>query len=181
MHAVLPIPTIETERLLLRPHTIADFDDCAAMWGDANVTRHIGGRPFTREEVWARLHRYVGHWVLLEFGYWHVSERGSNRFVGEVGFADFKRDIDPPFDGAPEAGWVLSPAAHGKGFATEAVRAALAWGEPRFPSPRTVCIIDPENAASIRVAGKCGYREYARTSYKGGPAILFERPNALHR
>jgi len=166
---------LETERLTLRGHAVADYDECAALWSDPVVTRHIGGRPSSREDVWARLLRYAGHWALLGFGYWVVREKATGRFVGEVGFADFERDISPPFDGAPEAGWVLSPWAHGKGFATEAVRGALAWGAVRFRGARTVCIINPENLASIRVAEKCGYVEFHRTTYHDAPAILFER------
>lgn len=167
------ISTVETARLLLRGHRLADFSDCVGLWTDPKVTRHIGGRPSTEEEVWARMLRYIGHWALLGFGYWVVEEKGSGRFVGEVGFADFKREIEPAFNGAPEAGWVLAPWAHGKGFATEAVRAALAWGAQHFSARRSVCMIDPDNEASIRVATKCGYSEFARTAYKGETVILY--------
>jgi RimJ/RimL family protein N-acetyltransferase len=170
------VPIIQTERLILRGHTLADFDECLAMWSDPEVTRHIGGRPSTAEEVWTRLLRYVGMWALLGYGYWVVRERESGRFVGEVGLADFHREITPALEGAPEAGWVLAPWAHGRGFATEAVRAALAWGDANLDAPRTVCLIAPENAASIHVAEKCGFREFARTIFKDQPTILFERP-----
>ena len=81
------IPAVDTARLTLRGHRIEDFDECAAMWGDPEVTRHIGGRPFTEEEVWTRLLRYVGHWSLLGFGYWVIREKATHRFVGEAGFA----------------------------------------------------------------------------------------------
>jgi RimJ/RimL family protein N-acetyltransferase len=168
-------PAIETERLRLRAHRVHDFADCVAMWGDPRVTRHIGGWPFSAVEVWARMLRYAGLWSLLGFGYWAVEERGSGRFVGEVGFADFKREIEPSIDGQPEIGWVLAPWAQGRGLATEAVGAALAWGDHNWGGRPTVCLIDPANAASIRLAGKCGYRELARTTYKGGPTILFRR------
>jgi RimJ/RimL family protein N-acetyltransferase len=168
------IPTVETERLILRGHRADDLDDSAAMWGDADVVRYIGGRQFSREEVWARLLRYVGHWSLLGYGYWAVHEKASGRFVGEVGLADFKRDLEPRLD-APEVGWVLATWSHGKGFATEAVRAALAWGASQLGAERTVCIIDPPNAASIHVAEKCGYKEVGHLTYKGSAALLFER------
>ena len=169
------IPGIETERLTLRSHRLQDFDDSAAMWGDPEVTRYIGGRPFSNEEVWTKLLRYVGHWSVMGFGYWVIRDRATGRFVGEVGFADFKRDIQPSLEGAPEIGWALAPWAHGKGFATEAVRASVAWGVTHFESGRTACLISPENLASIRVAEKCGYKEFKRTTYKGQPTIIFER------
>jgi RimJ/RimL family protein N-acetyltransferase len=169
-------PTVDTDRLTLRSHRLDDFPDVRALWGDPVVTKHIGGRPSTQEEAWQRLLRYAGHWALLGYGFWTVRERGSDRFVGEVGILDGKRELDPPFGDAPEIGWALVPSAHGKGYATEAVRAALAWAGERFGAKvRTVCMIDPENRASLRVAEKAGFREYARTTYKGSPTILFER------
>jgi len=61
------------------------------------------------------------------------------------------------------------------GYATEAARAALAWGDANVDAPRTVCIIDPANLPSIRVAEKAGFREIARTTYKNDPTVLFER------
>ena len=170
-----PVPVLTTARLTLRGHTVADFSESATMWANPEVTRFIGGRPFSREEAWTRLLRYIGHWSLNGFGYWVVRETDSNRFVGEVGFVDYKRDIVPSLDDAPEIGWVLSPAVHGQGFATEAVRAILDWGETRFGGARTVCLIDPGNARSIRVAEKCGYRELARALYRGDPTVIFER------
>ncbi|UQA56696.1 GNAT family N-acetyltransferase [Polyangium aurulentum] len=170
-----PAPSFETERLTLRPHTLDDFAESAAMWADPEVTRHIIGRPSTQEEAWGRLHRYAGHWALLGFGYWVVREKASGRFVGEVGLADFRRAIEPSFDGAPEIGWALVPSAQGRGFGVEAVRAALAWSEARFGPIRIVCIIAPENTPSLRLANKCGFREIARTTYKGDPTIVFER------
>jgi RimJ/RimL family protein N-acetyltransferase len=168
-------PAIETERLILRGHRLEDFAESAAMWADPEVTRYISGRPFSAEEVWARLLRYVGHWSLMGFGYWVIREKDSGRFVGEVGFVDYKREIQPALGGAPESGWVLASWAHGKGFATEAVRAALAWGALSFGSTRTVCLINPANLRSIRVAEKCGYTERHRTVYQGHPTVIFER------
>jgi RimJ/RimL family protein N-acetyltransferase len=179
-HQVLSsdLPTIETERLHLRPHTLDDFAQCAAMWADPEVTRYTVGRPLSEEEAWARLLRYVGHWALMNFGYWVVEERSSGNFLGEVGFADLKREIDPSIQGLLEIGWVFAATAHGKGYATEASRAALAWADRHFPSVPIVCIINPENAASIHVADKCGFREYRKSIYKGQPMLMFERENA---
>ena len=191
-HPAASAPALDTARLTLRGHTVADFDSCAAMWADPAVTRHAGGRPLSGEEVWARVLRYAGLWPLLGFGYWVVRERTSGRFVGEVGLADFRRELTPPLVAAPEAGWALAAWAHGRGLATEAVGAALAWGDAHLPEPghadrpggarRTVCLIAPENAASIRVAEKCGFREAARATYKGEDTLVFERfaPGGAH-
>lgn len=177
----LAIPVIETERLRLRGHDVRDLASCAAMWGDPVVTRFIGGKPSTREEAWARLLRYAGLWALLGYGYWAVEEKAGGGFVGDVGFADFKRDIQPSLEDAPEIGWVLSPRIHGRGYATEAVAAVLAWGDARFGAGPTACIIDPENLASINVAKKSGFKEFAHTTYKGEPTIMYRREAATTR
>jgi RimJ/RimL family protein N-acetyltransferase len=172
---MVTVPVIETERLRLRGHRMEDFAPCAAMWADPVVTRYFGGKIFTEEEVWTRVLRYVGHWQWMGFGYWAVEEKATGRFAGELGFADYKREIQPSIQGIPEAGWVLVSDAHGKGYATEAVRAVVEWGERRFGNVETVCLIHPDNRASIRVAEKCGYRERQVATYHGQPTVLFAR------
>ena len=169
------IPTIETERLILRGHVAEDFPSFAAMWADPIVTRFIGGVPLTEEEAWAKFMRIAGHWALLGFGFWGIFEKAGGARIGEAGILDVKREIVPSFHGTPELGWGLLPAVHGKGYATEAVRAIIAWAENRFGRVRMVCIIDPDNTASLRVAHAVGFREYARTTYKGDPTIILER------
>ncbi|MBJ6128302.1 GNAT family N-acetyltransferase [Microvirga splendida] len=168
------VPLLDTERLTLREHRLGDFNDYFALWTNPEVIRFIGGRPSSREEVWARLLRNIGHWASLGFGYWAIVEKETGRFLGEAGFADYRREIEPSLDDMPEIGWALAPHAHGKGYATEAVRAAIAWGSVHG-FRRTACIIAPENGPSIRVAEKCGYREFCRTTYKDKPTIMFTR------
>ena len=169
------VPILETERLKLRGHRLNDFIECAAMWSDPDVTRYIGGKPLTEEESWTKFLRYVGHWSLLGFGYWVLEERATGQCIGEIGFADYKRDLKPSLEGMPEIGWVLASRVHGRGYATEAVRAAVAWGDTRFESRRTACIIAPENLPSIRVAMKSGYRELQLATYKGQATMMFVR------
>ncbi len=169
------MPTLETPRLVFHGHGLEDFADSFALWSHPDVTRFIGGKPSDEEASWARLLRIAGHWALLGFGYWAVREKASGRFIGEVGFGNFHRAISPPLPDLPEAGWALMPWAHGKGYATEAVKALLAWGETRFGHAHAVCIMDPANQPSFRVAEKCGFREVRRTTYHDGPTVVFER------
>lgn len=169
------IPVIETERALLRPHRLADFDAYFEMWADPIVTRFIGGRPRSREESWQRFLRHPGLWSMIGYGFWAFEDKATGRFIGEGGFHDLKRDIVPSIEGVPEAGWALVPEAHGNGLATEIVGAFVAWSDRRFGGGRTVCIIDPKNGGSLRVAEKCGYREIGRTTYHDEPTILLER------
>ncbi|MCB8879722.1 GNAT family N-acetyltransferase [Acidisoma cellulosilytica] len=166
---------ILTPRLRLTVPTIDHFAQCLALWSDPAVTRFIGGVPQTREQIWARLLRYIGHWQALGFGYWVVETIEGGRFVGEVGFSDYRRDITPRFDGTPEMGWVLSPAAHGQGFATEATKAALTWRDSTLPGRETVAIIQPDHAASLRVAAKLGFVVEQTAIYHDDPILLLRR------
>lgn len=168
--------TFETERLRLRPHRREDFAASFAMWSDPTTTRFIGGAPSTEPQAWQRLLTYAGHWQLMGFGYWLAEDKRSGEFIGEIGFADFKRDIVPSIQGEHELGWSITPRARGKGYATEAVLGAVRWADQNLQVPRTVCMIAPENAASLRVAEKAGYQKWQRTTFKGDPIILFERP-----
>jgi RimJ/RimL family protein N-acetyltransferase len=164
---------------LLRAHDVADLPACVAMWSDENVTRFIGGRPSSRQQSWARILTYAGHWRLLGFGYWAIEEKASRRFVGEVGFADFKRDVDAWAEGTPEVGFALAPQFQRKGYAGEALRAALAWADANFSHDRTVCLIHPDNAASIRVATNAGYQILKAGEYNEKPVLFYDRMRPL--
>lgn len=168
-------PTLETERLRLREHVEKDLDDSWALWSDPQVVRYIGGEPFSREDVWSRLLRYVGHWAVCGYGYWVIEERATGRFVGELGFIDGRREIEPSFLGVPEGGWVLMPWAHGKGMAAEALEEALRWIHERPSVTRTVCMIEPENVASVKLARKCGYELWCQTTHHSDVVDLYER------
>jgi RimJ/RimL family protein N-acetyltransferase len=169
-------PVIETARLILRAHRVDDFEALAAMWREPEVVRHISGIPSTREQSWARLLRYAGHWALLGFGYWALEERATGTFIGEVGFADYHREMDPTLDGMPEVGWMIAPQWHGKGYGTEAVDACLSWGDRRFSAGTTFAsIITPENLASLRLAVKCGFTRAAQTTYQNDTVLIYTR------
>jgi RimJ/RimL family protein N-acetyltransferase len=169
------VPILETDRLILRGHSVDDFPMSAAMWGDPKVTERISGRAFTPEECWARLLRYAGLWTLLGMGYWVITKKSDGAFVGESGFANFRRAIPSPHARLPEIGWVVAPAHQGQGYASEAVAAITAWGDRHFAGSQTMCIIDPEHAASIRIATKAGYVFTETTTYLDHPVALFLR------
>lgn len=171
----MTIPILETDRLILRPHNISDFEASAAMWSDPEVVKYISGKPSTRQQSWSRLMIYIGHWSLMNFGYWVVEEKSSGQFIGELGFADFKREINPSIEGIPELGWALTSSAHGKGYATEALKAVIDWGDSNLKIKKSACIINPQNLASIKVALKCGYKEFIQTIYANEPVILYYR------
>jgi RimJ/RimL family protein N-acetyltransferase len=172
----MSIPTLETERLVLRGHRLEDFDTFAAMWAKPELTRHLGdGSVKSREDSWTSFLRQVGHWQMLGFGNWVVEEKASGRHAGTLGFNERRRERSPEFEGVPELGWMFDTWASGRGFATESLSAALAWGKERLGSVRVIAITTPENAASMRVAQKCGFREHSRGLSVGRPRVLFDR------
>jgi RimJ/RimL family protein N-acetyltransferase len=169
------VPLLQSARLRLRAPTLKDFSASFAMWSSPVVARYIGGRPHTKEEVWARLLRYIGHWHAISYGYWVIETIESDVYIGEIGFSDYRRDIVPTIDTIPEMGWALAPHAHGKGFAFEAASAALAWRDTALPAGETVCLIDPQNTTSLRLADKLGFRNASEAVYHGNPQVVLWR------
>jgi RimJ/RimL family protein N-acetyltransferase len=171
------IPQLETPRLTLRNYTLDDFAAYAAMRADPRVMQFIGeGDTLGEEDVWVKFLQTIGHWHALGYGTWAVVEKETGELIGNVGFADKKRPPEHPASGGPEMGWLLAADAHGKGYATEAVRAALDWGRNHFGGgQRVVCVISTENAASIRVAEKCGFRQFATATRYGRGRLVFEQ------
>jgi RimJ/RimL family protein N-acetyltransferase len=169
------IPVIETPRLLLRGHGYDDLPACVAMWSEPDVTKFITGRASTEAQTWARLLSYLGHWQLMGFGYWAIVDKASGAFAGEAGLADFKRPVAASMKVGPELGFALASAFHGKGIATEAAHAVLAWADANLPVRTTVCLINPANAASLRVVEKCGYTVFEESTYAEQPALFLAR------
>jgi RimJ/RimL family protein N-acetyltransferase len=170
------VPTVETARLRLRASRETDLAAHAAMLGDSETMRFIGGLALSREESWRKLLAGPGMWHLLGYGYWTVEEKESGAYLGQVGFADFKRDMSPSIEGIPEMGWLLVPQAQGRGFATEAILGALSWADAGgLPGREIVAIIDAANLASIRVAEKAGFTVREEGTYRGEPILLCRR------
>ena len=169
------IPTIDTPRLRLRPYRLQEFDAYAAMWAEPAVTRFIGGTAQTRDYSWSRFLRQIGLWHYLGFGFFAIEDRETGSFIGECGFHDLQRPLSPSLDGTMEAGWALIGAMQGKGLAVEAMRAALGWADVQHPTLRQTAMIDPGHAASLHVAGKLGFTEFARSTFYDKPMVLLER------
>jgi len=166
---------IETDRLLLRPHAVEDFDALRAMIRDPEVMRHITSTVPSDEDIWNRLLRYIGHWTVFGLGIFAVIERKTGRTIGGVGFADFRRGLGDAFSASPEGAWLLATEAHGRGIGLEATQAMHAWFDAQPFGGRSVCIINPDNAPSRTLAGKLGYVETGPTRYHDETVLTFER------
>jgi RimJ/RimL family protein N-acetyltransferase len=146
-------PTIETERLILRPWRGSDVAPNTAMLSDPGTARFIAadGKPVTQELVgWRNAAVMSGHWVLHGIGMFVVEERHSGKFVGRVG------PWFPPGWPGFEVGWGIALEFRGKGYAVEAARAAIDWSFATFELDQIMHCIDCENVASQAVARRLG-------------------------
>ncbi len=167
-------PVLETARLTLRPFRAEDVDAWARMMADAEVMRHLGG-PLAREEGWRKLLCGAGLWALFGYGYWAVERRADGAMIGQIGFADFKRGIEPAIEDIPEMGWLFVAEAGGQGYATEAGRVALDWIDAALGPGEVAAIIDVANTRSIRVAEKLEFAAREEAMYRGEPILIFRR------
>jgi RimJ/RimL family protein N-acetyltransferase len=176
---IVEAPLLETERLRLRPFSVSDFEALAQLWAKEEVVRFIGGKQFSREDTWRRTLAACGQWPYVGFGYWIADLKDDGRLVGQLGFADFKRDMTPSIEGEPELGYVFDPSVHGQGIAFEACSAALAWAEQAIGAESYPAIIDPKNGPSLRLAEKLGFEPKGDATYHGEQIAFFRRPGKL--
>ena len=145
------IPELNTERLRLRALRLDDLDVYARMYADPDVMRFLeSGMPLDRGAAFRSMAVHLGHWQLRGYGQWALEERASGRFVGRAG-------LWQP-DGWPglEVGWVLDRACWGRGYATEAGRAAMEYAFDVLRADEVISLIRAENTGSIRVAERLG-------------------------
>ena len=143
------IPTLTTDRLALR---VPDLSDCAASVAFILSDRaRLMVDPMTEDEARAEFAAVIDHWAMRGFGLFAIMLRGSHTAIGLAG------PWMPPTHPEPEIGWNLWDAAHeGKGYATEAARAARAWAFRSQGWKTAVSYIHPENHASHRLAERLG-------------------------
>lgn len=143
----------QTDRLLLRRFVPDDLDALMALYADPEVRRHIPDAPTNRDEARRELewHRN-GHRERPELGLWATIHRGTGAFIGRCGLLPWTIDGRDEV----EVAYLLDRAYWGQGLATEAARAIVAYAFEQLHLTRLVCLIEPGNTASARVAGKIG-------------------------
>jgi RimJ/RimL family protein N-acetyltransferase len=168
---------IETPRLRLRPLREGDAEVLARIFSDPDVVRYSGGRSPSLEEVAEGIQSHISAYYRdRAFGLLAVELRETGEVVGRVGF--LTTELDDRADA--ELHYHLSPSAWGDGLATEATRAVLGWASGERGLVRIVAAIHPENAASIRVAEKCGLRFWKEATLSGPESFLiyaFDAPS----
>lgn len=137
-------PTLTTERLTLRAHTMGDLSALVALFA-TDRAQYMDG-PLNSVDAWRLLAADVALWSLQGIGPWGIERTSDGAFLGQVAITH------PPYFPEPEIGWTLLAEAEGMGYAQEAAQAALdwAWDTGRFSS--LVSYIDPPNKRSIALA-----------------------------
>ncbi len=165
----ITIPTLETDRLILRAHDLADFPALADFYASDHA-KFVGG-PMSAELAWRNLAMEAGHWLLRGFGRWSIVEKETNQWVGITG-------LWFP-DGFPEheLGWDLAEQATGKGYATEAATAARAYAYHTLGWTTVISLVADGNDASAAVAKRMGAKLDGRfTHERYGPMNVYRHP-----
>lgn len=162
---------IETERLWMRQWREGDFPTYAEYYANPRTARFVGGQ-MSRDKAWRHMAAVVGHWELKGFGQWCVEDKQNGIVVGCIG-------LWQP-EGWPEleVGYWLTDAAQGKGYATEATRAAREFAYDRLGANTLASYIDPANQPSKRVAERLGARHEKTIELLDlGPHCVFRHPS----
>jgi RimJ/RimL family protein N-acetyltransferase len=144
----LPLP-LTTERLLLRPATLEDLDAWLAISRDAEEAWY-GAASSTLDDARANLAKHMSHQERYGYGLWAVELRARGEAIGITGLTHLE-------DGPEiEVGYRFLRRCWGHGYATEAARAAIAFGFGELGLDRIVAVTRPNNRASRRIMEKCG-------------------------
>jgi ribosomal-protein-alanine N-acetyltransferase len=144
---------LETQRLRLKSLQTADAESLARLWTDPEVTKFMGG-PRNFEVVRQTLVEDAQVDPPPEFDLWPVIEKATGRIIGHCGL------LDKEVEGVTEIElvYVFAKSAWGQGYATEMAAAVKDYALGQLGLERIISLIDPENAASERVAEKVGLR-----------------------
>ncbi|MFD1344605.1 GNAT family N-acetyltransferase [Litorisediminicola beolgyonensis] len=156
-------PVIDTARLRLRGHVMADMDAFETFFA-SDRARYSDG-PETRTHLWYGFASEVGSWPLMGHGGWAIETR-DGRLAGQVAITR------PPRFPETEIGWMLFEGFEGRGYAFEAASAALAWAAASGLFETLVSYITPENARSIALAERLGARHDASAALPDGETTL---------
>jgi len=161
-----PVPRLETDRLVLREFLDRDRAPFAALNADARVMEHFPN-ALTRGESDELVDRIGQHWAEDGVGLWAVERRDDGAFLGFTGLAPPR--FEAAFTPCVEVGWRLAAEAWGHGYATEAARAALAFGFEVRGLSEILSWTVPANLPSRGVMERIGMTH--------DPADDFDHPN----
>ena len=161
---------LETARLILRHLEPADLDDLFALYRDPEIRRYFPDGTLTYAETKAELEWFLnGHPQHPELGLWATIDKATNQFIGRCGLLPWT--IDGRFE--VEVAYLISKTQWGQGLGSEVAQGIRDYAFTQLNLTRLVCLIDPENLASIRVATKMGMTFEKEGSDEVGPFLLY--------
>lgn len=162
------IPTLRTERLVMRAPRMSDFDAYAAFRG-SDRARGVGG-PYSREASHDNLCAIIGHWHLEGYGRWMVTDRDDTP-LGVVGL------MNSPEWPEPEIAWSVFEAAEGKGVAYEAALSARRYAADTLGWTTAISCVLPGNTRSAALAQRMGAtRDGSFTHPDMGELLIWRHP-----
>lgn len=171
-----PVPTlarmIETERLFMRPLSLADVDAFVDLHADPRVNRFVGSH--SRERAREKLGAVERQWEERGHGLCAVELKATGEFIGRSGLQYWTQ-----YDEV-ELGWTFRAEHWGHGYATEAARAWLDWGFATLDAAYFTALIRPGNEPSVRVAERLGFSPRRQDTLAGAPVAVYavDRPTA---
>ena len=153
----MDIPTIETPHLILRAWTPQDADVLFEILQEDGILQYFPNpKPPPRSKVEEYITHQMAHWEEHGYGHWAVVEQDSQQVIGWNGLEYL------PELGETEVGYLLSRCVWGRGYATEAARAAVEYGFETAGLEAIIGLVHPDNAGSIRVLEHAGLRQTGR-------------------
>jgi ribosomal-protein-alanine N-acetyltransferase len=161
---------IETERLTLRRLTMDDLDALAAIYVDADVRKYFPEGILTYEQTKEELEWIINvYYGQYGFGLWATLLKETNEFIGRSGLLPWTIDGRQEV----EVAYLLAKAHWGRGLGTEAARAIVSYGFGELRLPRLICLIDPANEASAKVAIKIGMSLEREADIDSEPTLVY--------
>ena len=144
---------LETPRLILRHQVLSDLDDLWALYCNPNITKYIPDAPRSREEAQEELEWHMhGHPHNPSLGLWATIHKETGKFIGRCGLLPWTINGQDEV----EVAYTIAEAYQAQGLGSEAAQAILNYGFEKLSLTRLICLIDPENIASQKVAKKIG-------------------------
>jgi RimJ/RimL family protein N-acetyltransferase len=168
-------PLLVTERLELWLPREGDLKAMYAIVTEAETSRYLGAVAQLHEHSF-RFMRGAGSWFLYGYGPLMLRLKGQDAVIGNCGVFHTFRGLGEDFDDHPEAGWIIGAEHVGTGLGREVMEAVLAWFDAAHGKRRIVCMIAPENAASLGLAGRLGFAPFRHAVLPDGETVtLLER------
>ncbi len=168
---------LETPRLLLRHLVMDDLDELFALYSDPEIRQYFPEGILNYDDTKEELEWHMnGHPTYPELGLWATIHKETGKFIGRCGLLPWEIDSNLEI----EIAYLLDKKFWHQGLATEAARGIMRYGFERLTLSRLICLIDPDNIASQRVAENIGMKLEKKVDGIDGdnfPALIY----AIHK